>query len=37
MFSVAGDENDLVIHEFQPRTRKSIEGFVALVESFASR
>ena len=26
--------NDLVIHEFQPRTRKSIEGFVELVEGF---
>jgi superfamily I DNA/RNA helicase len=26
--------NDLVIHEFQPRTRKSIEGFVELVEDF---
>jgi len=26
--------NDLVIHEFQPRTRKSIESFVELVEGF---
>ena len=27
-------KNDLVIHEFQPRTRKSIEEFVTLVEEF---
>ena len=27
-------KNDLVIHEFQPRTRKSIEAFVALIEDF---
>jgi DNA helicase-2/ATP-dependent DNA helicase PcrA len=27
-------KNDLVIHEFQPRTRKSIEAFVGLVEDF---
>jgi superfamily I DNA/RNA helicase len=27
-------KNDLVIHEFQARTRKSIEAFVALVEDF---
>jgi len=26
--------NDLVIHEFQPRTRKSIEAFVELIEGF---
>jgi len=27
-------KNDLVIHEFQPRTRKAIEAFVELVEDF---
>jgi len=27
-------KNDLVIHEFQPRTRKSIEAFVGLIEDF---
>ncbi|MDC0050792.1 UvrD-helicase domain-containing protein [Verrucomicrobia bacterium] len=27
-------KNDLVIHEFQPRTRKSIEVFVGLIEDF---
>jgi len=27
-------KNDLVIHEFQPRTRKAIEAFVELVEEF---
>lgn len=27
-------KNDLVIHEFQPRTRKSIEAFVGLIEGF---
>lgn len=29
-------KNDLVIHEFQPRTRKSIEAFVGLIEDFRS-
>ncbi len=29
-------KNDLVIHEFQPRTRKSIETFVGLIEDFRS-